>query len=215
MLQRRLASLLVLVAVVGLAASGCGSTSAAVKVDDESISQHDFEDQLDLVYENDDFRAVLFGGVDREQLRGEGDPRGSYGQQFVGAMAFLQVQFLVIPQVLADQGLEVTQDDLDAVQGQLEQQAPGALESVPQDVADQYVEAFAGFDLLRSELGDEELNTVVGDAIRSADVSVSSRYGTWDPDTFSVTPPDGPRPAPGTPDETEPSLPDGSELPSG
>lgn len=215
MLKRRLVSSLALVAVVALGASGCGRTSAAVRVDDDSISQRDFEDQLDLVYENDDFRSVLFGGVDREQLRGANDPRGSFRQEYVDAMVFLQVQFLIIPQVLADQDLEVTEGDRQAVTQQLDQQAPGALDDLPDSVRAQYLEAFAGFDKLRSELGDDELNAVVGDAIRSAEVSVSSHYGTWDPDSFSVTPPAGPRPAPGTADESDSGVPDGSELPSG
>ena len=213
--KRRIASLLVLAATVALAVSGCGSTSAAVRVDDESISQRDFEDQLDLVYENDDFRSLLFGGVDRSQLRGEGDPRGSYVQEYVEAMAFLHVQFLVIPQVLTDQDIELGDEDRQAVVEQLDQQAPGVLDDLPEGVRDDYVEAFAGFDRLRTELGEEELNSVVGDAIRAADVSVSSRYGTWDPDSFSVAPPEGPRPAPGTDDGSGSGLPDGSELPSG
>lgn len=213
--KRRLASLLALATAVVVAASGCSSTATAVRVDDESISQRDFEDQLDLVYENDDFRSLLFGDVDRTQLRGEGDPRSSYRQEFVEAMAFLQVQFLVIPQVLTDQDIELVEGDRQAVIEQIDQQAPGSLDDLPEGVRDEYVDAFAGFDKLRAELGDEELNAVVGDAIRGADVSVSSRYGTWEPDSFSVTPPQGPRPAPGTDDGSGAGLPEGSELPSG
>ena len=36
---------------------GCGSSAAAIQVDDDSISRRDFEDQLDEVYENEAFRG--------------------------------------------------------------------------------------------------------------------------------------------------------------
>ena len=77
MRHRRLATLLAAVTVAGLAAAGCGSTSAAVQVDDESISQPDFEDDLEVVYENETFRTALFGQVGQEQLRGEDAPLGA------------------------------------------------------------------------------------------------------------------------------------------
>ena len=42
------------------------------------MSRSDFEDQLDIVYEDDDLRAFLFQAVDRSHLRAEGDPDGSF-----------------------------------------------------------------------------------------------------------------------------------------
>ncbi|HEX5367483.1 MAG TPA: hypothetical protein VFW63_12570 [Acidimicrobiales bacterium] len=192
MSHRRLAVLPVLVAVVAVGASGCGSAAAAVQVDDESIGRQDFEDQLDLVYDNDDLRSVLFGDVDRRQLRDEGGPRGSYRQEYVGAMVTLQVQSMVIPRVLRDEGLEVSARDRARVVRRVDRRAPDAFDGVPEDVRDRYLDAFAGIERLRSELDEDELGSAVGEAMRGADVAVDSRYGRWDADDVTVAPPPGP-----------------------
>jgi hypothetical protein len=213
--HRRLASLLAAVSVAGLAATGCGSTAAALQVDDESISRRDFEDQLDVVYENEAFRAALFGEVGQEQLRGEDDPLGSYTQQYVAAMGNVQIQFMVIPGVLADEGLEITEADREAVAEQLDGAAPGTLDGLPDEMREQYLDGFAGFDKLRAELGDDFEATVTA-AIDDADIEVSSRYGSWDATERTIVPPTGPRPAPGgagTGGSGDPA--DGSDLPAG
>jgi hypothetical protein len=199
-LNRRLASLLAAVTVAGLAATGCAEQSAAIRVDDATVSRGDFEDQLDLFYSNDDLRGFLFQGVTRDQLRAEGDPRGSYTQEYVGSLAAVQVQFLVVAQALEDEGIDLSDADRDAVIDQLDQGLPGGYDSLPSGVREDLVEGFAGFDKLRSELGEEEFNVALGKVIDEATIEVSSRYGSWDPDQFTVTPPEGPEPAPGTAD---------------
>ena len=216
MRHRRLVPLLAAVSIAVLAGAGCGASAAAIQVDDESLSRGDFEDQLDEVYENDAFRGVLFGQVDQQQLRGEDDPHGSYTQEYVAAMAFVQIQFMVIPQVLDDEGLEVTDSDRRNLVQQIEQSAPGALDDLPDGMRDDYVEGFAGFDKLRSEFAEDEFNTVLTEAIEAADIDVSSRYGSWNPDEFAVEPPPGPRPASGSGDGSGSGNPaDGSDLPAG
>jgi hypothetical protein len=214
--NRRVVPLLAAASVAVLAVAGCGSTTAAVRVDDESISRRDFEDQLQEVYDNDDFRGVLFGEVGQEQLRGEDDPVGSFTQEFVSAMAFVQVQFMVIPKVLDDLDLEITDEDRDAVAQQIEQSAPGVLDELPASMRDQYVDGFAGFDLLRNELDENEFDSVFTEAIQDADVRVSSRYGTWNADDLTIDPPTSPRPAPGSGGDSGDGEPaDGSDLPAG
>lgn len=198
MLNRRLASLLAAVTVAGLAATGCAEQSAAVRVDDATVSRSDFEDQLDLFYENDALRDYLFQGVTREQLRAEGDPRGSYTQAYVGSLAAVQVQFLVAAQALEEEGLELTDADRDALVAELDSALPGGYDSLPSGVRDDLVEGLASFDKLRAELDEDEFNIVVGEVVDRADIDVSSQYGSWDPDQFTVTPPSGPAPAPGT-----------------
>ena len=198
MLNRRLASLLAAVTVAGLAATGCAEQSAAVRVDDATVSRSDFEDQLDAFYENDALRDVLFPGVTREQLRAEGDPEGSYTQQYVGSLAGVQAQFLVIAQALEDEGIELTDADRDAIEDELDAALPGGYGSIPSGVADNLVEGLAGFERLYTELGEEEFTVVVGDIFDRAEVDISSQYGSWDPEQFTVTPPSGPAPAPGT-----------------
>ena len=214
MRHRRLASLLAAVTVAGLAATGCGSTSAAVQVDDESISQPDFEDELEVVYENETFRTALFGQVGQEQLRGEDAPLGSFTQAYVSGMAFVQIQFMVVPGILEAEDVEVTDEDVAGAEADVESEVPGAFDGVPAGMKDRYVEAFASFDKLQTELG-AEFEPVLMAAIQAADIRVSSRYGTWNPDDLTVDPPAGPRPAPGSGSSSTGLPADGSDLPAG
>jgi len=199
-LNRRLASLLAAVTVAGLAATGCAGQSAAVRVDDDTVSRRDFEDQLDLFYTNDDLRGFLFQGVTREQLRAEGSAKGSYTQEYVGSMASVQVQFMVVAQALEDEGIEIEDSDREAIISQLDQVLADGYESLPEALGDDLVEGFAGFEKLRAELGEDEFNVVLGEIVDGADITVDSRYGSWDPEQFTVTPPAGSAPAPGTAD---------------
>ncbi len=204
MLNRRLASLLAAVTAAGLAATGCAVQAAAVQVGDATVSRRDFEDQLDFVYENDDFRSLLFGEVGREELRAEGDPRGSFTQPFVGAMAGVQVQFMLVEQVLDDEGIELTDADREAVTSEIDPVVPGGVDGLPDSMRDDFVDGLAGINTLATELGEEEFNAVMLAAFDEAgtndDITINSRYGSWDPDTDTVTPPGGPAPAPGAAD---------------
>ena len=214
MRNRRLVPLLAAASFAVLGAAGCGSTSAAVQVDDESISRRDFEDELEVVYENETFRTALFGQVGPEQLRGEDAPLGSFTQAYVSGMAFVQIQFMVVPGILEAEDLEVTDEDVAGAEDDVESEVPGAFDDVPQSMRDRYVEAFAIFDKLQTELGDE-FEPVLMAAIEAADIRVSSRYGTWNPDDLAVDPPAGPRPAPGRGSSTTGIPADGSDLPAG
>jgi hypothetical protein len=203
--RRRALVLFAALAIAGLAASGCGSSAAAVRVGDDYVSQSDFQDQLDAVYENESLRIVLFGPqVTPDQLRGEDDPPGSYRQPFVGGMATAQVQFMVIGDLVEEEGLEITDADRDAYVGDLEAQAEqagldfaGAFDDLPGDMRDQLLDALLGTELLVGEFGEAELASTVDEAVGEADVSVSSRYGSWDPERRAVVPPTGPATPPG------------------
>lgn len=201
-LNRRLASLLVTVTVAGLAVSGCGSPTreqaAAVRVDDRTVSRGNFEDSLDLFYENDDLRGFLFQGVTREQLRPVDGPRESYTQEYVGAMASVRVQFLLVAETLESEGIELTDDDRQLVIDELDQVIPDGADSLPSGVRDDLVDGFAGFERLRNEFGEDGFNDLVQEVVDRSDISVSSRYGTWDADEFAVIPPSGSAPAPGS-----------------
>lgn len=199
-LNRRLAPLLAAVAATLLAATGCAEQSAAVRVDDATVSRSDFEDQLDLVYENDELRGYLFSGVGREQLRAEGAPRGSYTQQYAGAMAGLHVQFLVAAQVLDNEGVELTDADREPIVAEFDQALPGGTDALPEAARDDLVDGLAAFNRLRTEFDESELNDLVDEVLDEATIVVDSRYGTWDGEQFAVTPPAGPAPAPGTAD---------------
>lgn len=210
MRHRRLASLFAAVSVVGLAATGCGSTAAAVTVNGESISRRDFEDSLDAVYEDEALLGFLFQGATRDQVREEDAPRGSYPQNFVGALAAVQAQFLVAPSIAEDQGLEISESDRQDAADMVDSQAPDALDGLPGPVRDSYVDGLAAIQVLQDNVDPDELSTVFTDGFRDASVQISSRYGTWNPDDLAVDPPAGPTQAPGSGDSA-----DGSDLPAG
>lgn len=197
-LNRRITSLIAAVAVAGLAATGCSEQSAAVRVGDTTVSRSDFEDELDLFYEDDELRTFVFGQVDRAQLRG--DMAGGYAQQYVGAVAGLHVQFLVAETVLDDEGFELTDDDRSAAENLVEQAVPDGVDRLPDDLRGDFVDGVAALTRLQDELGEEEFNEAMTAGFEQADVDISSRYGTWDTDQFTVTPPGGAAPAPGAAD---------------
>lgn len=210
MLNRRLASLLVTVTAAGLLATGCGSPvaeqSAAVRVDDRTVSRSDFEDSLDVFYENDDLRGFLFE-VSQDQLRPADGPSDAYTQEYVGAMAGVHVQFLVLAEALDSEGIELTDDDRQAVIDQIDSAVsdPDGAESLPAGVRDAFIDGFAALDRLRADLGEDEFNAVADEVIDGADISVSSVYGSWNEDEFAVDPPPGSAPAPGA-EEPAPEL---------
>ena len=68
----------------------------------------------------------------------------------------VQIQFMVVPGVLADEGLEITDEPIGRRSpSSSTAAAPGALDGLPDDMREQYVDGFAGFDKLQAELGDE------------------------------------------------------------
>ena len=197
MLNRRLASLLAAVTVAGLAATGCAEQSAAVRVDDATVSRSDFEDQLDLFYENDALRSAVFqSDIDRAQLRGEA--AASYTQPYAAAIAGLNIEFLLTSAVLDDEGIELTDDHRTAAERFVEDEFAIEADTLPDDFRDRLIDQAAAVQLLQEELGGQGFNDAMVARYEAADIDVSSQYGTWDPNQFTVTSPSGPAPAPGT-----------------
>ncbi len=188
--NRRLVSLIAAVTAAGLAATACSEQAAAVQVDDVTVSRPDFEDELDLYYDNDDLRTFVFGEVAQEDLRGELGQ--SFTQDYVAAVAGLRVQFIVAELVLADQGLELTDEARAEAEQLIAQQVPGGVSSVPEDRRDAFIDDVATFSLLQGELGQEGFSTAMTDAFAAADISVRTQYGEWDPEQIAVVPPAGP-----------------------
>lgn len=212
MRHRRLASLLATVSVVGLAAAGCGSNAtSAIRVEDQSISRRDFEASLDFVYENAGMRRFLFQqDVPADQLRPEDARPGVFTQQYVGVMGRTHLEFLLAEQLMADNDLSLSEDDRAAAEEQIGAEIEGGIDTVPDDLRDVYVDGFAALNLVQDQLDADELNQAAQELLTGGDgVTVSSRYGSWDPDQVSIVPPAGPRPAPGT----DPA--DGTDLPAG
>jgi hypothetical protein len=56
--------------------------------------------------------------------------------------------------------------------------------------------------VLQRELGDDEFQRQMNDALVNADVEISSHFGSWDPSRGGVVPPPGPVAAPGSEDDS-------------
>jgi hypothetical protein len=187
--RRRLTLLVAAVAAAGLVGAGCSEQSAAVRVGDTTVSQSDFEDELDA-----------FAGLEgAEGVRG--DARDSYTQEFVGAVLEQRIGFILTEQVFDERGLELTDDDI----AQTATQVGGQLDGMPRDLRDSLIEDVARQSRLANELGQEEYGSALTDAAESTDIEVSSHYGSWDTEQFTVVPPDGPvgaEPSQGQGDQT-------------
>jgi hypothetical protein len=174
----------VLVAAIvaaGLVGAGCSEQSAAVRVGDTTVSQSDFEDELDAF-------ADLQG---RDSVTGE--LAGSYTQEFVAAALGQRIEFILAEQVSDEQGLELTDADI----AEITDQAGDQLDGVPRDLRRSLIEDVARRSRLVEELGQEEYSRALTEAADATDIEVSSHYGSWDPDQYMVVPPEGPAPARG------------------
>jgi hypothetical protein len=175
--RRRLTLLVAAIAAAGLVGAGCSEQSAALRVGDTTVSQSDFEDELDAF-------AALPGGAEAAR----GDARDSYTQEFVGAVLEQRIGFILTEQLFDERGLELTEDDIAAAAAQVGDQ----LEGMPRDLRDSLIEDVARQSLLANELGQEEYGRSLTDAADSTDIEVSTHYGSWDTEEFTVVPPEGP-----------------------
>jgi SurA N-terminal domain len=179
--RRRLTLLIVAVAAAVLVGAGCSEQSAAVRVGDTTVSQSDFEDELDAF-------ADLQG---RDSVTGE--LAGSYTQEFVAAALGQRIEFILAEQVFDEQGLELSDADI----AEMTDQAGDQLDGVPRDLRRSLIEDVARRSRLVDELGQEEYNRALTELADSTDIEVSSHYGSWDEQEYTVVPPKGPAPAPG------------------
>jgi hypothetical protein len=130
-----------------------------------------------------------------------GDARDSYTQEFVGAVLEQRIGFILTEQVFDERGLELTDDDI----AQTAAQVGGQLDGMPRDLRDSLIEDVARQSRLANELGQEEYGSALTDAAQSTDIDVSTHYGSWDTEQFTVVPPDGPvgaEPSQGQGDQT-------------
>jgi hypothetical protein len=179
-IPRRLTILVAAIATATLAGAGCAEQSAAVRVGDATVSQSDFEAELDAFASN---RAFV---PDPGSVKGK--LSGSYTQEFVAAALGQRIQFVIVEQVFDAQGLELTDKDRTDVTDQLQ----GALDDMPADVRNTLIDDLARRTRLQAELGPDEYTRALTDAVDSTDIDVNSHYGSWDPDQRTVKPPEGP-----------------------
>jgi hypothetical protein len=168
------------VAVAGLAAAGCSEQSAAVRVGDATVSQSDFEDELDAFASSQAFVQ------DPESVAGE--LSGSYTQEFVTAALGQRIEFMLAEQLFDEEELELTDGDRSNVTDQLQ----GALDDIPEGLRNLLIDDLSRRTLLQQELGQQGYGEALTTAADSTDIDVSSHYGSWDRDQYTVVPPEGP-----------------------
>lgn len=199
-LHRRLASLLVTVSAAGLLAAGCGSDqAAALRVGDQTFSNSEIEDDLDAYAEN-------------ELINPDGDAfRGATAESFDQAMVSQVLEqrliFTLEEQIFDDEGLSLDDEARQAAVDSLSPEEQQMITGFPDDYREWLVDGFARRVVLQDELGADELNQALVALADEVDIEVSSRFGSWDADAYSVVPPDGPADAPGataTTDATDP-----------
>jgi len=163
-------------AVGALATAGCSEQSAALRVGDTTVSQSDFEDQL-----------AAFA-----KLPNQSDPSGelphSYTQSFVAGVLGTRIEFILGEQVFDEEGLELTDADIQSVT----EQAGNQLKGIPADLRRSLIEDAARRAKLIDHLGSEQYGGALREAADATHIEVSSRFGSWDPDQYRVVPPKGP-----------------------
>jgi hypothetical protein len=201
--HRRLLLPLAAATAAGVLASGCAKQSAAVQVGDQSVSQQELFDELELIVTDSDFRTITFGPEERtplSSLQGSLGPE-SYSQFMIGAVVNQRVEYLVAGDVLEENGIEITDDDRAAIEDAIDQALSKGTESLPPAYREDLIEGLTRLQVLQRELGADEFQRQLTDALVNADVQISSHFGSWDPDRGGVVPPPGPVQAPGSQDD--------------
>lgn len=178
--------LLAALALAGGLGSGCADdVSPAVRVGDHAISNDDFLNEVDEWAGNP-------AAVDPAEL--EGLAPGTLPQTLVAQILQQRIDLDLHAQEFDELGLEITDDMRAEVLAALfgdEATAQQALSGFSEEFADTYIDDVVRQSQVEAALG-LEYNDWHATALSDTDIQVSSRYGTWDPATATITPPPGP-----------------------
>jgi hypothetical protein len=130
-----------------------------------------------------------------------GELPGSYTQEFVAAALGQRIEFMLAERVFDDEDLEVTDDDRSNVTEQLQ----GALDDIPEGLRNSLIDDLSRRVRLQDELGQQGYGEAITEAADATEIEVSSHYGSWDRDQYTVVPPDGPVSPDGEPDGESPA----------
>ena len=173
-----------LLAVAAL--SGCGSASpgAAAVVGDDRISESELTEKVEQV------------------LRAQGRPVDSASEALVVTTLDRMITTSLVEQLAEQQGVEVTQGELDATLANYAEATGGqeAFEEllIQQDLAPESIEDLFRVNILAQKLGMEldpmgspeaqssAVLTAVAEFSEEVGTSVSPRYGTWDGATLTL-----------------------------
>lgn len=168
--------------------SGCAEEAAAARVGDDTISNHDLMDEVKALAGNE---ALL----QQFQIPSEGipgDAKGSFSQTFVGSVLVQRIGTMLIERTLDEKGVEVTDADVTAADAQIDQAIGAEADKLPEKYRDQLAHDIAVNQKLTAAFPDEAAaRKALQKVATDTDVSVNSRYGTWDPKQFTITPPVG------------------------
>lgn len=171
--------------------AGCADqVSPAVRIDGATIGN---DELLDEVAEWGDNAAILTAVQFPTELV-EGQAPGSYSTELVTFVLGTRIGFELHRAELDDRGLEITDEQREAVRAQLfadPAQTEQVLSEFSADYSDRLVDDVAAQIAVQDELG-EDYETWITGAYEGADVEVNPRYGSWDDATQQVAPPDGP-----------------------
>jgi hypothetical protein len=189
---RRLALAPAALVVAGLVTSGCAQQSAAVRVNDQTVSRTELYEELDTISQNTEFQNIILA-EDADPGLIPGKLGGSYAQPFVGEVIRQRVIGMLAAEALTAHGIELTDQDIQGVDDQLAQAMAdrnGDIASLPARYRTSFVTGIAAASRLNQELGDDA-NQALQEAADAADISVSSEFGSWDTDQLRVVPPPG------------------------
>jgi hypothetical protein len=180
------------VAVAGLSL-GCAEQSAAVRVGDRTVSESAMVDELDAFGSNE---ALFAPGQSADAL--EGELASSYDQQFVSEILQQRITFMLVAEVFEREGLELADQDRAEAEQTLASQLGGGLDAFPESYRDEFVDDVARYNALARELGPDEFDAALVEEADSTEITVSSRFGSWDESQFAVVPPSGSTPLVGS-----------------
>jgi parvulin-like peptidyl-prolyl isomerase len=145
-------------AILGLSAcSSSAEGSRAISVNGDAITAEALEDELASIQGNERYRESVEQGLAQQGLQmtvsGSGD--GTFDSAFVARVLSLNVYYRLLEQEIAERGLEVTEDDLDAIRPQAVNAVGG------QDVFDAFPEEYRT-ELVRRQALTQELQQALG-----------------------------------------------------
>ena len=160
-----LLALALLVSACSDGAGVAGSGAPAATVNGADVSDADFVETLNLLNENSEFAQGLY----QVPVHADGEAvEDRVDASFAAAVLELEILLEIIGQEFDERGLEVTDEDREAVRAEFPAELNAFLEELPEDYVDWYVEWNAELGVLRDDLASEaEVVEVTDDDVRA------------------------------------------------
>jgi len=168
--------------------SGCAEEAAAARVGDDTISNQDLMAEVKALAGNEALLQQF--QIPAEAIGGEAD--GSYSQNFVGSVLVQRIGTMLLERALDKKHVEVTDADVATAQDQIDQAIGTESEKLPEKYRKQLAHDIAVNNKLSEAYPDEAAaRSALQEIATETEISVNSRYGTWDAKQFTITPPAG------------------------